>query len=169
MGGMSAKGKGFCIPSMPTQSSSQSGESSRENANGTVDNLSLLCWGFWQSEVVYRVDSRPIKEILWDQIKLSGNWYSEPQVSTEVWCMSSQEMCIIDGFFRHKLCHRFSKVGFKNLTCDYCKSIPQQADFKGRVIREFRALEKRGTCSTGGGHRLDYLTFPEMSYNRMCS
>ncbi len=46
------------------------------------------------------------------------------------------------GAFRHRECVRFSSSGepFQNLTCSVCARIPQEKDFRMRVVREDRSF-----------------------------
>ena len=69
----------------------------------------------------------------------------------------------VNGTFRHKSCKRVSITGtsFHDLTCN-CSQIPQEKDFRMRVMREERALEKRG-CDIGAGRRLGYLSVFELA------
>ncbi|CAM6105892.1 unnamed protein product [Calypogeia fissa] len=146
-------------------SSSHSRVSAPDKGKGTIDNSSLLCWGLWRDNVSYGGQSRPIKEILNDQLKVEGVWYAEPLVRAKVWCLSTQEACVIEGLFRHTNCSRISTeqgAGFQDLTCEHCFSIKTESDFRLRVLRESTAMEKRGTRDTGRGRRLDYLTIPEV-------
>lgn len=145
-------------------SSSSSRMSATSNDKGTIDNLSLLCWGLWRDEVDYGSESRPIKGILNDQVRVDGKWFAEPHARVEVWCLSSQLTCNVIGLFRHIECARISTEGggFEDLTCSKCFSIRTCDDFRRRVEREQRAPEKRGWRGTGKGRRLDYLTVPEI-------
>jgi hypothetical protein len=136
-----------------------------EEDRGEVAPWSLLCWGLWRESVSYGSTTRLIKEILFDQTKLSGEWFAEPMVRAEVWCLHSQENCVIEGLFRHSKCSRVSIEGggFRDLTCEACHGIKFMEDFRGRVGRESNAQEKRGTRGTGKGRCIDYLTIPEVS------
>jgi hypothetical protein len=51
---------------------------------------------------------------------------------------------------------------FDNLTCSICSGIPQEGDFKLRVLREDSAPEKRGSWDIGQGRRLEYLSVFEL-------
>jgi len=53
--------------------------------------------------------------------------------------------------------------GFTDLACSMCASIPLENDFRKRVVREDRSIEKRGTRTTGAGMRLGYLFVFELA------
>src|SRR5450759_5971768 len=112
----------------------------------------------------YGDESRLVKKILLDPLKEDGEWYAEPLASASVLCLSSKELCVIQGLFRHTSCNRVSLNGggFKDLTCQNCHNIKFLTDFRLRVARENTALEKRGLRSTGKGRRFGYLTTREV-------
>ena len=56
-----------------------------------------------------------------------------------------------------------SNEPWPHLTCSMCATIPCLTDFRLRVMREDKSIEKRGTRSTDGGRRLGYLSFPELT------
>lgn len=128
------------------------------------DSFSLLCWGLWRDVVMYNGESRHVKDLLEDQVKVNGNWYPEPMVEADVLCESSGESCRIDGLFRHRNCSRVSELGggFQDLTCSHCFTIKHEPDFRLRVLRESTAIEKRGSRGTGRGRNIRYLTIPEV-------
>lgn len=82
-----------------TGSSGQSSATSAGNPKGILDNLSLLCWGLWRDVVQYGGQSRPVKEILQDQVRVDGSWYPEPLSQAEVMCESTGQLCRVDGIF----------------------------------------------------------------------
>lgn len=69
------------------------------------------------------------------------------------------------GTFRHRSCRRFSSSTkpFPNFTCNMCESIVDESDFRLRVGREERAVEKRGSRGTAAGRRVGYLSAVELS------
>ena len=73
-------------------------------------------------------------------------------------------MVKVSGAFQHVECVRFCTdgKGFQDLTCSMCAQIPQENDFKKKVLREDRAIKKRGSRTTCGGRRVGYLTVAEL-------
>jgi len=71
----------------------------------------------------------------------------------------------IDGCFRHRDCPWISNFGelFNNLTCDACSQIPQEIDFRKKVVQEDVAIVKRGAKGVRFGRRLKYLSIHELS------
>lgn len=47
----------------------------------------------------YGGQSRPVKEILQDQVRVDGSWYLEPLAQAEVMCESTGQLCRVDGIF----------------------------------------------------------------------
>lgn len=70
----------------------------------------------------------------------------------------------VKGTFRHARCSRFSMTSqpFERFTCSQCATITVQDDFRMRVVREEKSLEKRGLRGTGDGCRLSYLATTEL-------
>jgi hypothetical protein len=71
----------------------------------------------------------------------------------------------IDGCFRHRDCPWISNFGelFINLTCDACSQIPQEIDFRKKIVQKDVAIVKRGAKGVGFGRRLRYLSIHELS------
>jgi hypothetical protein len=57
------------------------------------------------------------------------------------------------------------REAFTNFTCSFCARIPKEDDFRKRVCRESKALEKRGTRGHACGRRLDYLFVQELAFH----
>lgn len=59
----------------------------------------------------------------------------------------------IDGTFRHRNCLRVSTTNepWASLTCCMCAIILCLIDFRLRVMKEDKCVEKQGTRSIGGG------------------
>jgi hypothetical protein len=91
-----------------------------------------------------------------------ANWVPEPHTAAEI--NISGKIIKIKGTFRHDQCRRVSTSGqaFDNLTCSICSGIPQEGEFRLRVLREDSAPEKRGSRDTGQGRRLEYLSVFEL-------
>ena len=123
---------------------------------------SLMCYGFRGQSVKYGSNSFLVNGLLNDP-HCGSEWYPEPHLNAVVQVGGQTEN--IRGAFRHKKCNRLSKttVSFPNLTCPNCAPIPRLNDFRIRVVREDRALLKRGHRSTASGIRLDYLNTVEIS------
>ncbi len=66
--------------------------------------------------------------------------------------------------FRHRDFPWISNFGepFSNFTYDACFRIPQELDFKKRVIQEDATIVKRDVRGTGFGRRLGYLSIHEL-------
>lgn len=140
-------------------SNSQSGQIHRP--------LSLLCWGYWRSVCSYAGKMYLVQRLLLD-LHPGGSWIAEPETKGRV-DLGAGETKIIEGCFRHKGCRRVSMSGapFDDLTCTRCARIPQEVDFRHRVMREELSLEKRGTRSSAGGRRLGFLQSHELfQYSR---
>ena len=121
----------------------------------------LMCWGFRGSFVVYAGKSYEVEGLLFDT-KLGQNWYTEPWLK-EVIVIDGK--CVqINGTFRHKSYFRVSSSNepLASLTCTMCANIPFETDFRWRVVREDKSIQKRGSQSTKLGIRIGYLTLPEM-------
>ena len=94
-------------------------------------------------------------------------WYPKPQVCQSIVVDGSE--VLIEGTFRHKACDRMSGSphGFQGLTCSMCAAIPNEDDFRKRVIREDKSVVKRGSRTTAAGIRVGYLSHRELSrHNR---
>jgi hypothetical protein len=89
--------------------------------------------------------------------------FREPHVEVDAVC--DGDSVHIRGTFHHRSCARFSIAGkpFVNLSCFFCSAIPLVKDFRMRVVREERSLEKRGSHGTGDGRKLGYLAPAELS------
>jgi hypothetical protein len=103
-----------------------------------------------------------VKRLLLD-LHPGGSWIAEPETKGKV-DMGARETKIIEGCFRHKDCKRVLMSGapFDDLTCTRCAQIPQEVDFRHRIIREELSLEKRGTRSSAGGRRLGFMQSHEL-------
>ena len=111
---------------------------------------------------MYAGKSYPIDPLLFDPHP-GKNWYPEPYL--EAFFTVGSDLVLVKGSFRHRSCRRFSSsnTGFFNFTCDMCESIVDESDFRLRVVREERALEKRGSRGTATGRRVGYLSALELS------
>jgi hypothetical protein len=131
--------------------------------------LSYICWGFRGPSCSYGGKPYNIRALVNDAHP-GKNWFAEPCLRGEV--MLEGGLLTVEGAFRHRNCLRISASddGFENLTCTKCASIPSEDDFRMRVLREDRAIEKRGTRSTGSGRRVGYLHMLEVnSHSRQLS
>ena len=124
--------------------------------------LSLLCWGFRKHTTkyggkVFRVDS------LLNDPKPGLMWVCEPSTIAEF--VYNDEIVVVKGCFRHVKCKRLSATGepFSNFICGDCSEIVRTTDFRLRVLREGRALVKRGSRDTESGRRVDYLSSLELA------
>jgi hypothetical protein len=124
--------------------------------------LSFLCWRNRRLTCIYSGKSYDITGLLMDPIP-GFNWVLEPH--TKGTFMYNDKLHVISGCFRHKVCKRFSSSGepFTDFTCNECCNIPQESDFRMRVVREDVSLEKRDRRSTGLGRRLGYLSNAELA------
>ena len=131
------------------------------------DIFNLMCWGFRDTSCLYGRKSYVVKGLL-DDPHPGKDWYPEPHLKISF--QIGQDLIQIDGSFRHRNCNRISSSGgsFDGLTCASCKRIPHELDFRMRVVREDKAIDKRGGGSTGGGRRLGCLSIKELSvHNRL--
>ena len=120
------------------------------------------CWGLRGPHCIYGGKSYGLHSLLFDPHP-GKLWYPEPHLEA---CFSVEgDVTIVKGAFRHRSCRRVSKFGkpFPNFTCDMCQTIVSECDFRSRVIREERAVEKRGCRGTGLGRRVGYLSVFELS------
>jgi len=71
----------------------------------------------------------------------------------------------IDGCFKHINCPWVSNFGepFIHLTCDTSFQIPQEPDFRKKVVLKDVAIVKRGVRGTRFGRSLGYLSIHELS------
>ena len=125
---------------------------------------SFMCWGFRGTIVVYAGKSYKVTALL-DDPHPGVNWYCEPHVSASFAVGSGR--VIVSGCFKHRECVRFSTSGqsFVDFNCAFCVRIPLEIDFRLRVVREDRAVEKRDSRGTGLGRRLDYLSTKEVVHH----
>ena len=100
--------------------------------------------------------------------KHGNNWAPEPSTRTEL--RDHNGIVVIVGCFRHVRCARVSLSGepFENYTCAECRRIPKEDDFRKRVFREDRSIDKRGTRTPVPGRRIDCLSVHELAlHNRI--
>ncbi|KAL3677703.1 hypothetical protein R1sor_020659 [Riccia sorocarpa] len=123
------------------------GSNVTSSSQGNID-TSCICWGLWRERVVVNGLTADIKPFLLDQ--LPGKlWYAEPNTTAEIHFPT--EVNLLDGTFRHICCLRINCAGkrFQDFTCDMCRGIPQEKDFRNRVFREGIASEQQGERNTG--------------------
>lgn len=75
-----------------------------------------------------------VKLLLQDLSPSSVNWVPEPYTTGVVECLGTiREIC---GTFRHVSCSRVSvcEIPFIDLMCGKCALIPQEGDFRMRVL-----------------------------------
>lgn len=139
--------------------SSKEGESQTYDRGGVVG---LMCWGFRGPTCEYGDKEYAVDGLLNDVVP-GVLWYPEPYVDAIIHV--NEKSVLVKGTFRHRQCSRISMSGspFPNLTCSMCDQIPGCTDFRLRVVREERSLEKRGERTTGGGRRVGYLQSLELS------
>jgi hypothetical protein len=129
---------------------------------GNTDSiLVLLCWDFWRGTCTYAGKRYNIGSILQDTMP-GVTWIPEPQIQA---VFDDKGVSVaITGCFRHKLCMRLSvsRKPFADYSCAHCCTIPQESDFRIRVVREDLSLDKPGTRSIGSGIRLGYLSHAEL-------
>lgn len=121
-----------------------------------------MCWGFRGPFAVHEGKMFEVLRLLFDA-KPGQSWFREPWLQDVV---VVDRACVqINGTFRHRSCLRMSMTNepWKNLTCSECANIPFETDFTFRVVREERALEKRGSRGIEGGRRIGYLTLLELT------
>jgi hypothetical protein len=114
------------------------------DSSNTDSILGFLCWGFSQPRCLYAGRSYDIRGLLSDPMPRK-NWVPKP--STKRSFEFGGISVAIHGCFRHKCCTRFSssEEPFPNFSCMYCKTVPQESDFRMRVLREDASLQKRGS------------------------
>ena len=122
----------------------------------------LMCWGFRGPIAVYAGKFFEVSALLFD-VKPSLCWYPEPWLQ-EVIVLDGQ-VVRISGTFRHRSCLRVStnNTPWTGLTYSMCATIPCQTDFRLRVMREDKSIEKRGMRTTEGGRRTGYLSLLELT------
>jgi hypothetical protein len=71
----------------------------------------------------------------------------------------------IIGTFRHRKCSTLSLASapFTNFTCAAYSRIPQEMDFRMRIMREQTTHEERGDRDTRFGRRLGHLSVLELA------
>ena len=123
--------------------------------------LSLLCWGFWKKTTQYGGKLYRVSAILNDP-KPGALWVAEPSTTADF--LYKNKQVIITGCFRHVSCKRLSVTGqaFLDFMCSMCSELVHATDFRLRVIREGRALVKRGFRDTQIGRRVDLLSSKEL-------
>lgn len=129
--------------------------------------FSLLCWGYWGRTAMYSNLVYNVHGLLADP-KHGNNWAPEPSTRTEL--RDRNGIVVIVGCFRHVRCARVSLSGepFENYTCAECRRIPKEDDFRKRVFREDRSIDKRGTRTPVPGRRIDCLSVHELAlHNRI--
>jgi hypothetical protein len=124
--------------------------------------LSLLCWGFRKKISEYAGKSYRVDSLVNDP-KPGSLWIAEPNTTADF--VFKGEAVVVKGCFRHVQCKRLNGTGepFTNFTCSYCIEIEQATDFRLRVLREGRALIKRGCRHTQSRRRIDYLQRTEVA------
>lgn len=158
----------------PPRSTASSGESSQKGLHfffkHTEGELhphdksslqTLMCWGLRGPHCVYGGKSYGVDGLLFDPHP-GKVWYAEAYL--EALFQVGDHVVIVKGAFRHRDCTRVSISGepFQNFTCSKCCSIVLEPDFRSRVVREERAVEKRGFRGTGLGCRAGYLSVFEL-------
>jgi len=90
--------------------------------------------------------------------KVRALWVSEPNIAADFGYKNNR--VVITGCFQHVGCKRLSAIGepFPNFICSNCSKIEHKTDFRLRVMREGRALVKRGFRNRYLGRRVDYLS-----------
>jgi hypothetical protein len=134
--------------------------------------MKLLCWGYWKSECIYKSGGFGLFQttrLILDTFP-GGNWAPEPHTLVEF--DVPNEHIVIKGTFRHSKCLRLSKLGapFLDFMCSNCAHIPQEHDFRMRLLREDTVVLKGGERTIGHGIRLGYLQSLEVtSFGRTVS
>jgi hypothetical protein len=130
----------------------------------TDSTLSLLCWRYWGCKATYSGKVYDVKGLLHDPHS-GTNWCAEPAIAVEFQVQS--EVVKVHGNFRHIECVRMSSSGmpFTNFTCSFCTRISKEYDFRKRVCREEKSIEKRGTRTMQLGRRIDYLLVQELAFH----
>ena len=92
-----------------------------------------------------------MKELHKDPYK-GSTWYFKAETSPVEFSFGDK-IVTVNGCFYHVYCKHFSIFGdpFPSFTCLKCASIPILGDFKKRVIRKSRTVDKRGSRSTANG------------------
>jgi hypothetical protein len=136
--------------------------SAASNEGNSVSFLPMLCWGYADRVCEYAGKSFCVSRLLMDP-KPGKNWFAEPHTRGTVGVRGNEKM--ISGCFRHVNCSRLSSSGFPftHFCCHACNQIPQEMDFRLRVVREDAALEKRGCRGTGDGRRIGFLSMQELA------
>ena len=126
--------------------------------------LALLCWRLRRETTEYGGKCYRVNALL-DDPKPGALWAAEPTTSATFSC--ADEEVVVAGCFRHSACKWVSGCGepFANFTYAACSKIVQENDFRLRVMKEGRALVKRGSRDIGSGRRIDYLSIRELAGN----
>ena len=108
-----------------------------------------MCWGFQGPVAVYVQKSFQVRDLLFD-VKPGQCWYAKPWLE-EVVVVDGREVKT-NGTFMHRSCLRVStsNAPWAGLTCNMCATIPCQIDFRLRLMREDKSVEKQGTRTTKG-------------------
>ena len=159
-------------PSRTSTSSSQFGQTDlhtffkhTEGEILTYDRMSICaqtCSGLRGPHCIYGGKSYGLHSLLFDPHP-GKLWYPEPHFEA---CFSVEgDVTIVKGAFRHRSYRRVSEFAkpFPNFTCDTCQTIVSECDFRSGVIREERAVEKRGCRGTALDRRVGYLSVFELS------
>jgi hypothetical protein len=79
---------------------------------------------------------------------VGATWYHEPSLKAVV-AYQNREV-VVNGTFRHVMCRRISisNEPFSNLTCSMCKGLVHEGDFRKRVMREEKSIDKPGVRET---------------------
>lgn len=124
-----------------------------------------MYWGYRAPFYQYGGQNYCVRSLLNDG-DIGSNWYPKPHIA----CLIEIDGVIIDinNSFMHRDCSRFSitRNQLYEFTCSKCASIPLKTDFRLRVatiVREDRAIEKRGSQGTKEGRCLGHLSIFELS------
>jgi len=111
---------------------------------------------------MYGSKSFEVYGLLFD-VKPSQCWYSEPWLDKVV--VVDGHAVQINGTFRHCSCLRVSmcKEPWATLTCTIYTTISYLIDFRLRVIKEDKFIEKQGIRTIKGGKQIGYLSLPELT------
>ncbi len=96
--------------------------------------LGLLCQGYWSKNCKYATNKTFETHHLLQDPLLGFAWIPKFQSKVEQNLGSLKYK--IDGYFRHKNCKRLLTFGepFTNLTCATCFQIPQEPNFRKKVV-----------------------------------
>lgn len=142
--------------------SQENGEPGEFLSSNRAALFSFMCWGLTGPKCSYGGKVCDVSALLQDPHP-GNNWFVEPHVKADV--KVHDNIVQVSGVFRHKECLRFALGDdpFLDLTCPKCARIPHEPDFRGRVLREEQAVEKRGCRGTEGGRRIGYLSMAELA------